>query len=166
MENTTTDPTTPSNPPYLWVGEPRQRGTFGIILFCLSTLITCTWSALHFNVPTKRYSHIRRSLFHAAWMIFALFAPEALLFLAINERVDAEILLRKVLEFHPHLEEPGFRNWIRVTSKTGFCNWICELVTPKAGFCNWIRRLVACSWIRGLGKSKEVSAQCQAFVVY
>ena len=158
MENTTTDPTAPSNPPYLWVGEPRQRGTFGIILFCLSTLITCTWSALHFNVPTKRYSHIRRSLVHGSWMIFALFAPEALLFLAINERVDAEILLGKVLESHPHLEKPGFRNRIRVASKAGFCKGILRLVTPKAGFGDWVHRLVTCNWIRRLVKSKEVSA--------
>ena len=119
MENTTTDPTTPSNPPYLWMREPRQRGTLGIILFCYTTLITCTWSALHFNVPTKRYTIYRRSFIHGLWMIFALLAPEVLFFLAINERVDAEILLSKVLEFHPHLEKPGIRNWIRrlVTSK-------------------------------------------------
>jgi len=40
-------------------------------------------------------------------MIIALLAPELLLFLAINERVSAGILLKKVLKFHPHLAKPG-----------------------------------------------------------
>jgi hypothetical protein len=40
-------------------------------------------------------------------MVIALLAPEALLFLAINEKIRAGILLKKVLEFHPDLAEPG-----------------------------------------------------------
>ena len=50
-------------------------------------------------------------------MFISLLAPEFLLFLAINERIDAELLLKKVLEFHPHLAKPGMLpdmyNWIR-----------------------------------------------------
>ena len=50
-------------------------------------------------------------------MIFALLAPEALLYLAINERIAAGNLLKKVLKFHPHLAKPGMftrvYNWIR-----------------------------------------------------
>ena len=51
-------------------------------------------------------------------MIFAFFAPEALLYFAINERITAGILLKKVLEFHPCLRvKPGMLgrvyNWIR-----------------------------------------------------
>ena len=40
-------------------------------------------------------------------MIIALFAPEFLLFFAVNERIAAGILLKKVREFHPHLAKPG-----------------------------------------------------------
>ena len=40
-------------------------------------------------------------------MILALLAPELLLFLAINERVSAGTLLKKVLGVHPHLAKPG-----------------------------------------------------------
>ena len=50
-------------------------------------------------------------------MIIALFAPELLLCLAINERINAGILLKRVLGFHPHLAKPGtlaqVYNWIR-----------------------------------------------------
>ena len=40
-------------------------------------------------------------------MLLALLAPEVLLFLSINERINAGILLEKALKFHPHLAKPG-----------------------------------------------------------
>jgi hypothetical protein len=40
-------------------------------------------------------------------MVIALLAPEVLLYLAINERIRAGILLKKVLEIHPPLAKPG-----------------------------------------------------------
>src|SRR5258706_10964314 len=107
MENPTTNATVPSNPPYLWMGESNQRGTLGIISFCLSTLIICIWSTLHFNIPRKRYTATRRFFVQVSWMFIALLAPELLLFLAINERISAGILLKKVLKFHPRLAKPG-----------------------------------------------------------
>jgi len=117
MENPATNATTPGDPPHPWVPEPKQRGTFGIISLCLSTMIICIWSTLHFNVPTKRYSTIRRFIFQVLWMFIALLAPEVLLLLALDERVNAGILLRKALKFRPHLAKPGalarVYSWIR-----------------------------------------------------
>ena len=99
------------------MGEPDQRGTCGIISFCSTTLIICTWSTLHFNIPKRRYTVTRRFVVQAIWMFIALLAPEFLLFLSINERIKAGILLKKVLEFHPHLAKPGMftrmYDWIR-----------------------------------------------------
>jgi hypothetical protein len=40
-------------------------------------------------------------------MIISLLAPEVLLYLAINERIRAGVLLKKVLRYHPHLAKPG-----------------------------------------------------------
>jgi len=40
-------------------------------------------------------------------MVVALFAPEVLLYLAINERIDATTLLKRTLAIHPHLAKPG-----------------------------------------------------------
>ena len=117
MENPATNNTTPSSPSYKVMGEPNQRGTFGITSFCLSTLIICIWSTLHFNIPIKRYTDTRRFFLQVSWMIVALLAPEVLLYLAINERITAGILLKKVLKYHPHLAKPGIlarmHNWIR-----------------------------------------------------
>ena len=107
MESPDIGTTTPNNPQYLWMGGPKQRGTFGIISFCLSTLIICIWSTLHFNIPTRRHTPTRRFSLQVFWMFIALLAPELLLFLAINERINAHTMLKKVLKFHPYLEKPG-----------------------------------------------------------
>jgi len=40
-------------------------------------------------------------------VVIALLAPEVLLYLAINERVDATKLMRTALAFHPRLAKPG-----------------------------------------------------------
>ena len=117
MENPATNTTIPIDPPYKWMGEPKQRGTFGIISLCFSTLIICIWSTLHFSVPAKRYTTTHRFFVQVFWMFIALLAPELLLYLAINERIMAGVLLKKVLKFHPHLAKPGMftrmYNWIR-----------------------------------------------------
>ena len=107
MADPATNTTTPSSPSQMWVPEPNQRGTFGIISLCLSTLIVCTWNTLHFDIPPRRYSIIRHFFLQLAWMIIALYAPELLLFLAINERVTAGTLLKVAVQYHPDLAEPG-----------------------------------------------------------
>ena len=116
MENPAAYTTTPSNPPYKWMGEPKQRGTLGIVSLCFSTSIIFIWSALHFNVPIKRYTNTRRFFYHVSWMFMTLFVPEILLFLATNESINASIFLKKVLKIHPHLAKPGMLarmyNWI------------------------------------------------------
>src|SRR5258706_10309301 len=130
MDNLATNTTTPSNPPYLWMREPKQRGTFGIISFCFSTLVICIWSTLHFNIPIRRYTATRRFFLQVSWMILALLAPEVLLYLAINERITATLLLKQVLKFHPHLAKPGMLahiyNWIRGGAKSKDVSTPCQ----------------------------------------
>ena len=134
MENPATNTTTPSNPISWWVPEPKQRGTFGIISFCFSTLIICIWSTLHFDIPTTRCTTTRRIIVQVSWIFIALLAPELPLFLAINDRINAGILLEKFRRFHPHPAEPGM-----------------------------LARIY--NWVRGRGKSKTVSAQCQSSMI-
>ena len=134
MENPAINTTNPSHPSFNWVGEPNQRGTFGIISLCFSTLIICIWSTLHFNVPIRRYTDTHRFFLHVFWMLIALLAPEVLLYFAIQERIKAGELLTKVLKFHPHLAKPGV--FTRMYNQ-----------------------------IRGPAEPKDVSAQCQAYVI-
>jgi len=95
MENPANNTTTPGDPSFSWKPEPTQRGTFGIFSFCLSTLIICVWSALHFDIPATRHTLTHRIFIQVSWMVVALIAPEVLLCAAINQRVDAEILMAK-----------------------------------------------------------------------
>src|SRR5258708_30692369 len=95
MENTE------SNPPFLWVGEPTQRTSFGILSFCITTMLICIWGTVHFNIPTTRHSLIHRLLLQAAWMFIALIAPEALLYIAVHQRIDAGTLQRKAMKCLP-----------------------------------------------------------------
>ena len=134
MENLTTNTTTPSNPPYLWIGESNQRTTFGILSFCFSTLIICVWSTLHFPVPIRRHTTTRRVCLQVSWMVFALLAPEVLLYLAVNERIRAGALLKQVFKLRPDLEKPRI-----------------------------LARMY--NYFFGRGKSKDVSVQCQIYVI-
>ena len=117
MEEPIVHSTLSTNPPYAWIGEPKQRTSFGILSLCVLTLVICAWNTVHFNIPRRRYSDTRRFFLQVAWIVFALLAPEVLLYLAINERTDANFLLRKALEFHPDLAKPGMlarmRSYIR-----------------------------------------------------
>src|SRR5258706_1141988 len=83
-----------------------MRAIFGIIAFSPTPFIICIWSTVHFSIPTRRYSATRRFFLQVSWMVIALLAPEVLLYLAINERTNASILVKKALEFHPHLAKP------------------------------------------------------------
>jgi len=107
MENPTTNTTTPGNPPYLWIGPPKQRTTFGILSVCLTTTIICVWSTLHFNIPSRPHTPIRRFFLQVPWVVVALLAPEVLLFMALSERIDATALMKSALEFHPCLAKHG-----------------------------------------------------------
>jgi hypothetical protein len=109
MENPTGNATTPSNPSFLWVEESNQRGTFGILSFCFSTMVICVWNTLHFDIPVTRHSRIRRFFVSVLWMLIAFLAPEALLCTAALQRIDAGILARKAMKYLPfrQLADPG-----------------------------------------------------------
>ena len=117
MENSAANTTTPVNPPYSWVEEPKQRGSFGILSLCFSTLIICIWSALHFNIPTRRRPTFDRLFLQGRLIMSALLLPELLLFKAMNEWANASVLVKKVKQFHPDLAGPGVCarvcNWFR-----------------------------------------------------
>ena len=107
MESPAINSTTPGDPLYLWMGEPEQRGTFGILAICISTMTICVWSTVHFNIPTPRRTPTRRFFTQVLWMVIALIAPEVLLLCAIIERIDAAILVKETLASHPELAKPG-----------------------------------------------------------
>ncbi|KAF1955042.1 hypothetical protein CC80DRAFT_416530 [Byssothecium circinans] len=86
--NCTLPPTTPA-----FVLGPNTRSTLSIVWNCLGTLILCTWSILHLNVPpqlTPRSTAqiIRRWLYHSGtklkWMVITILAPETIMGIAYS----------------------------------------------------------------------------------
>jgi hypothetical protein len=62
-------------------------------------MIICVWSAVHMDIPNTRHSSTRRFLIRIFWMLIALIAPEVLLFLAINERIQAHALEKRAAKY-------------------------------------------------------------------
>ncbi|KAF2185266.1 hypothetical protein K469DRAFT_708051 [Zopfia rhizophila CBS 207.26] len=68
-----------------WVSQPQGRGTFDIILSCLTTTFLCSWSALCLNVPepgTTRWGFLRYKL---RWQLFTVFFPEMIMAMAAEQ---------------------------------------------------------------------------------
>lgn len=76
-----------------WVAEPQGRGTWSIIWSCLVTIILCTWSVLHLDVPSEHgtWHLLARKLYGT---VIGAIAPEALLCFAVNEYVISRRTLR------------------------------------------------------------------------
>ncbi|KAI3326730.1 hypothetical protein HD806DRAFT_488021 [Xylariaceae sp. AK1471] len=72
-----------------WQAGPGRRGTLTIIENCLFTIIACTWSIQHPNVPRLDEASRRTILRKCKWTVFTLFFPEFLMAHAILEFVMA-----------------------------------------------------------------------------
>lgn len=83
-----------------WQPEPQFRGTFTILTSCVSTLLICTWSALHADIQQGKPT-VKKYADKGGWLIIGLLAPELILLAAINQYLmalsitkDAQIFLR------------------------------------------------------------------------
>ncbi|KAI1124027.1 hypothetical protein F5Y10DRAFT_250534 [Nemania abortiva] len=97
-----------------WQTSPSRRGTLMIIQNCLFTIIACTWSIQHPNVPRLNESWLLILLNKCKWTVFTLFFPEFLMAHAILEFVmameDMKLLDKKrLLEENP----PWFFRYFR-----------------------------------------------------
>ncbi|KLO14053.1 hypothetical protein SCHPADRAFT_939836 [Schizopora paradoxa] len=83
-----------------WVADPSCRGTFNIALSCLSTTFICIWSSVHKDIPFQPLSTFRSLRRDAPLVLVALFAPELMLYFALNQYICA----RSVFRFASELE--------------------------------------------------------------
>lgn len=112
---------------YGWQPEPQGRGTWSILWGCIATILICTWSALHLDVP--RRNGILYSLFRKfRWMVVAAMAPEYILLLSAYNFFNSRDVLR-------HLTKNGFEGWtlthMQFAAASGFRNHtpfsVCDL---------------------------------------
>lgn len=85
-------PTDPKREP-AFVNEPQGRGTIGLIVSCLLTLVLCVWTAMHVDVLDHPLP-FRRLANKTMWVMVGLFAPEIVLAMAYTEWDLARKLLR------------------------------------------------------------------------
>lgn len=79
-----------------WYAGPTERGTLALVYSCLATVITCTWTVLHLNVPALKDGPWKRGFRKARWMAITILFPEFIFAKAICELRSA---LRDLLEF-------------------------------------------------------------------
>ncbi|KAK7519351.1 uncharacterized protein IWZ02DRAFT_290446 [Phyllosticta citriasiana] len=78
-----------------WHPSPKTRGTYQLLLGCLTTLSLCAWTAYHPNVRPHRGTACalwRRF----TWILAAVVAPEVVLYHAWEQRWTASLLRKRV----------------------------------------------------------------------
>lgn len=86
-----------------WQPEPNGRGTWSILWGCIATIIICTWSVLHLDVPNDHgalYLFLRR----VVWMVVAAIAPESILLVSAENFLIARDELKR-------LTKDGHTSW-------------------------------------------------------
>ncbi|KAI0168331.1 hypothetical protein BJ166DRAFT_496572 [Pestalotiopsis sp. NC0098] len=79
-----------------WYAGPTERGTLALVYSCLATIITCTWTVLHLNVPALKDGPWKKGFRKARWMAITILFPEFIFAKAICELRSA---LRDLFEF-------------------------------------------------------------------
>lgn len=124
FDSTCTIPTTHVS----FVSSPDSRGTLDILWSCLFTIIACTWTIQHLNIPEQRDRASEKKdrlhqIWYAAergaksfwsnlkWMLFTMVAPEFILGKAIGDFMVAWDLKKKVDEMKRRGEVEFHEEW-------------------------------------------------------
>ncbi|KAI1639672.1 hypothetical protein F4809DRAFT_656560 [Biscogniauxia mediterranea] len=99
FETTCAKPTTSAN----FVSSPDSRGTLDILWSSLFTIIACTWTIQHPNLPEQRNGDLKsrlQSIYeNAKWMVFTALAPEVIIMAAVHDLLAAMKSYQKLQEF-------------------------------------------------------------------
>ena len=79
-----------------WDSGPGVRGTSDILWSCLLTLTSCVYTSIHLNVPPAGEGKLQRLRRKLTWVAMALFAPELVLYCALNQFLAARKLVKEL----------------------------------------------------------------------
>src|SRR5271156_4650743 len=93
-----------------YVSSANTRSTIDIFWSCLFTVITCTWTVQHLNIPEQREGRdsgwlgdikwgLKRGFTSTKWMLATIIAPEVLLAKYWGDLEDAKLDLKKLRKF-------------------------------------------------------------------
>ncbi len=82
------------DPPKLiaWVPEENNHGSLSIITSSLSTIIICTWTAIH---PRTYVSRTLRNAYKLCQLVKAILAPEMVCLESLQELIQARKAVRR-----------------------------------------------------------------------
>jgi hypothetical protein len=108
FETTCSTPPAPVN----FVSSPDSRGTLDILWSCLFTIVACTWTIQHLNIPNQRQPKdrdhgcwcdfkwaLKRFWANLKWMLLTIVAPEFILGKAVHDLAAAWISQRRMRLF-------------------------------------------------------------------
>lgn len=81
-----------------WVNEPNIRGSWSILLPCISTLLVCSWSVMHLNIPAKSSTNTDKFVPYLYWCFIGIFGPELAIWAAWRQLMSASALKREIEE--------------------------------------------------------------------
>lgn len=79
----------------LWASSSGVRGTSDILWICLLIPTACVYTAIHLNIPPAdegKWQYLWRK---SQWAAMALFAPEIVLYCALNQLLAASRLVKE-----------------------------------------------------------------------
>lgn len=63
----------------------EHRSVWDIVRSCFTTIFLCTWTAIHPNMPGRQEGKVRITFRRVELAIWAIIAPEAMLFWALRQ---------------------------------------------------------------------------------
>lgn len=81
-----------------WVNDPDGRGTFSLVVSCLSTLLLCVYSAMHLNLPMYHESGARYVWRYCKWALIGVLGPELVVWTAWRQYISAHALRNEIRE--------------------------------------------------------------------
>jgi hypothetical protein len=94
-QNSTAPSRNKAQGPVGWQANPNRRGTLNIIESCVFTILACTWSIQHLNVPAPSESGCTKMRRKIKWTILTILFPELLTAHAIAELYMAALATRE-----------------------------------------------------------------------
>jgi hypothetical protein len=79
-----------------WATTSNVRGTSDIIWSCVVTLTLSVYTAVHLNVPRAGESELKKWSAKLKWVLVAIFAPEIILYTALQQWRAARSLIREL----------------------------------------------------------------------
>ncbi|CAG8586541.1 unnamed protein product [Penicillium salamii] len=100
----------PSSATVSYVSSPNTRGTMSIVWSCLFTVIACTWTVQHPDLPHQRWEYpktnagwwrwsIKKWTNLSAWFLGTIIAPEVLLAKYVADLQEANEFFKNVEKF-------------------------------------------------------------------